>query len=383
MQAKKSQISDPTSLTNVVLSSDRVVAEISLSQIKKNFKSLSQFVGNKSVIPMVKANAYGHGMTDVSRALVDEPGLFALGVASFDEAMTLRQSGIQTDDSSIIIFSNVTGISVDLIQLCDQHKFIPVISNLDDLKSIIRSSAQVPYHLKFNTGMNRLGIGMKDLETALKLIKESDALPQGVLTHLATSENPKHPLSKTQKEHWIHLRQTFKNLSPRILTHFANSGAIMEKKFWETETLTDIIRPGISLYGIQPKPGKPSKKCDIEPALKLKSKVLTSRQLKAKDCVGYGATYQAKKSHPMAVIASGYADGVHRILSRNEYSGLKILGTISMDMIAIQTQTLLKPGTWVEILGKNTDWWQEAQKASTIPYEILTSLSGRVKRIYV
>lgn len=377
-------LTDLTSSTNAISTSDRVKAQVKLSQISKNFKALAKHSGGKSVIPMVKANAYGHGIIPVARQLIEEPGLFALGVASFSEAELIRKSGVKSEDSSIIVFSNFLGSLEDLIQMSEQNKFIPVISNFEDLKSFIRYSSDLPYHLKFNTGMNRLGIGMEDLERTLRLISESNALPQGVLTHLATSENPKHPLSRKQKENWIEVRRSFKNLSPRILTHFANSGAILEKKFWELEELTDIIRPGISLYGITARPGRPPRLfCEITPALSLYSRVLGSRILRPKEQVGYGATYQAKHAHPMAVIASGYGDGIHRILSRQKVFGHQILGTISMDMIAIRTKQLLKPGSWVEILGQNTDWWQEAQKASTIPYEILTSLSDRVKRIYV
>ena len=364
------------------MSDPRCQAEINLTQICKNLRSLSKFVGDAATIPMVKANAYGHGIIEVSKALCDEKSLYALGVATIGEGLALRASGITSEDSSIIVFSEATALNEERIQLLDQFQLTPVISSLEDLRFLLSRQEKIPYHLKFNTGMNRLGIAMSDLGITTKLITESGMIPEGVMTHLATSENPKHPLSKKQKENWITIRNTFKNISPHILTHFANSGAIAEKKFWNTETLTDIIRPGISLYGISAKPGATPRGLDLKPALRLQAQVLNSRLLKPKDSVGYGTTYQAKTSHPMAVIGLGYADGIHRILSRNSFGGLEILGTISMDMIAVRTSRVLKPGSMIEVLGPKSNWWKEAQKASTIPYEILTSLSDRVKRVY-
>lgn len=333
--------------------------------------------GEKPVIPMVKANAYGHGLVEVAQFLSHEPKLHALGVASWDEAMELRENGVR---SLIIVFSGAMPLHKNLLSLCARKEITPVIASLADLKTLIASSFKGPFHLKFNTGMNRLGIEMHDLETVFSLLKKSGKIPEGVMTHLATAENPKHSTSKFQKFQWHVLRARFKNFNPNILTHFANSAAVFQSRFWETETMTDLIRPGISLYGIGPSSEIRAPKLKV--ALSLQAKVLQVRELTRGDAVGYGSRYQAKTSHSMAVLASGYGDGVHRMHSNQDLTQQAVLGTISMDMAAVRCSPSTRAGDWIELLGSKTNWWKQAHAAGTIPYELLTSLSERVKRIY-
>jgi alanine racemase len=214
---------------------------------------------------------------------------------------------------------------------------------------------------------------------------------------LAIGEDAEDKLSVTQRERFVSIRAEFDTGCPQAQFHLANSSAIWNAKRWGLDGLTDVVRPGISLYGVPPYPGAPAR--GLLPVMSLRTQVVATRDLKAGERVGYGGTFKAKEPVKIAIMASGYADGVTRSLgvvgtgpslTTGEGSGTVLfggerhsfIGIISMDLSAATCPASTRPGDWAQILGPGIDPWIQAKAASTIPYELLTSVGARVERVY-
>jgi alanine racemase len=197
-------------------------------------------------------------------------------------------------------------------------------------------------------------------------------------------------LTQSQIEAFRTLRREMSSALPRAHFHLSNSGGIWNQKDLVSggwKNLTDVVRPGLSLYGVPPWKGAPAR--GIEPVLTLEASVIQVHRLKAGDCVGYGGTYRVTGNDAthVATLAAGYADGLKRNLSNTGNAWLgnsatSFVGIVSMDLSAVRCTASTQVGDRVEILGPHVDPWGQAQAAGTIPYELLTSLSGRVQRIY-
>lgn len=370
----------------------RAQAELNARHLKHNYEILRKLGKGQSLLPMIKANAYGHDAVWAARILSRLPDLYGLGVATLEEGAQVRD-GIGNSKTPVIVFSGANPWSDPLGNYCEKWNLTPVIGTLSDWEKFSRSSwiERLPYHLKFNTGMNRLGLPLSALETVSRrlLSASSRAWPMGVLSHLAQGEKPSSSLSRKQLRAFEEIRKQLSPLETFTRFHLANSAALWNASSWKLKSLTSIVRPGLSLYGIRPWKEAPSK--NLKSVLTLRFRIIDTPMLKPGDQVGYGGRYRVSgnKSVPIAILAGGYDDGIHRLLGNQRGQvwirgkRLSFVGAVSMDLSACQCPPGTRSGEWVEVLGTHIDPWRQAEAAQTIPYELLTSLTSRVQRTYV
>lgn len=375
----------------------RAVAELSASALRGNYRAILAQVPGHELIPMIKANAYGHGAVWAARELVGLEKLNALGVATLEEGEEIRRElGAKAQSIPIVVFSGAVGWSDEVGQFCEHHGLIPVLASDESWKSFSGSHwyRRIPYELEFNTGMNRLGISSALARPIAEYVAKLSAgeRPRGVLSHFAMSESKAAKLTGEQRDRFVQIRSEFQARSPETRFHLANSGAIWLADHYGLQGLTDIARPGISLYGVPPWAGAPMR--GLRPVMTLKGRILTRYRLKAGEGVGYGSTYVAPKDGiEIATISAGYGDGLIRSLkgTGGDSGGLawvsgrleRFVGIVSMDLSAVTCSRETQVGDWVEWMGANIDPWTQAQTAGTVPYELLTSVSPRVQRTYV
>ena len=338
---------------------------------------------------MIKANAYGHGAVWAARTLQNEPGIYGLGVATLEEGQEVRSALPSHSTLPVIVFSGAMPWSEEAGTFCEKHRLRPVIADYQDLCTFLSQgwSRKIPYDLKFNTGMNRLGMDSDCWSEISSLYRNHDHPPPfSVMTHLAIAESPEHKKSREQKKKLETLFDVSRTVFPKSLFHVANSACIWNAKKWGKKAAGDLSRPGLSLYGIPPWSGAAAK--GLRPVMTIRGRILQTRELPAGVTIGYGAHYRTKKRERIGILGAGYADGLHRMLSNRgsvrEGNSLRpVLGTISMDLSAVRLSKKSRAGDWVTLLGKGMDPWKQAEAAGTIPYEILTSVSNRVERKYV
>jgi alanine racemase len=355
------------------------------------------------ILPMIKAEAYGHGAAWVARTLASHADLYALGVVTLEEGAEVRRAlGEQKLRSKIVVFSGTALWSDEKGQFCEKHGLTATISSEEDWVRFLRGGWQerVSYEIMFNTGMNRLGISPAYARQIVKALKNAPAVahPSGIFSHLAISESPEEKLSLMQRELFVEIRGELESALPKTHFHLGNSGAIWNMKKWGLDGLTHVVRPGLSLYGIPPTQTAPAR--GLVPVMTLQSQIVDIHELKPGDRVGYGGTFKAKQRMRVAILAAGYADGITRALSTfgshsgNNLEGVSrasvivggtkqpLLGLISMDLCAVQAPAGVKLGDWAQFLGPGIDAWEQARTAGTIPYELLTSVGSRVERLY-
>ncbi len=368
-----------------------MVAEFSTEALVQNYLAIREQVPGKSLIPMVKANGYGHGEAWVAKALVRQPDLYGLGVATLDEGYRVRQAiTMRNRKVPVIVFSGASVWSEEKGHFCAEAGLTPVISSEEDWKAFRQGGwdKKLSYELKFNTGMNRLGIPVNLASQIARNLQNlpAEQHPAGVSSHMAMGETPDSPISRKQLEQFRWLRSELSGALPQTHFHLANSSTIWNSKYFQLHDLTDAVRPGLSLYGIPPWEGAPAR--GIRPVMTLKAKVLNVLRLKQGESIGYGATFTVKEDgFYAAVLGIGYGDGLHRTLSNGGYAWLegraiRILGVVSMDLSVVEATSQTKVGQWVELYGDHVDPWAQAKQAKTIPYELLTSVSPRVERSY-
>jgi alanine racemase len=372
-------------------------AEISLPRWRENFRILQQHVGAEvTICAVVKADAYGHGAVECSAAL-EQDGVRWLGVTSLDEAIPLRDAGIQ---ARILLMTGVwRGEEEEIVRL----QLTPTVWEPGQIEALERAAARLgcdrqAVHLKIDTGMGRLGITPEQLPVITSELKSSrHLLLEGLSTHLASSEVLDATSVRQQLQSFGDVRERLRGegFSP-TLVHAANTSAVIaQPKSW-----LSMVRPGLALCGYH---------LDFEeggevvagtrfplpllPVLTWKTRVLSLRDMPAKQALGYGGTYVTKALAKIAVLPVGYADGLNRQLSsrgrvivREHYA--PIVGRISMDLTLVDVSSVpgVSIGDEVVLLGVSetlrVDATEHARLAGTIPYEILCSISKRVPRRY-
>ena len=359
----------------------RTVLEINLNSMVHNLNYFKSLLNSKTkIMVMVKALSYGSGTHEIANILQYQRVDY-LGVAFADEGVSLRQAGIKTP----IIVMNPEQNSFDLML---EHRLEPEIYNLKILRqfiSIVEKSGlkNYPVHIKIDTGMHRLGFVEDDINTLLKDLEETNALKVStIFSHLAASDEEVHDDFTTQQI------SVFKKYSDKIMDglgykatrHILNSAGI--ERFPDTQF--EMVRLGIGLYGISAVHQE-----HLETVSTLKSTVIQVKQISKNETIGYSRKGIAKKDMTIAVIPIGYADGLNRKLSNGKgklyVNGcyVPIVGNICMDMCMVDiTGCNIHEGDEIIVFGKERSVIELANTLETIPYEIFTSVSTRVKRVY-
>lgn len=362
------------------------ILTIHLDKLVQNYQTLSQKFSGEATGAVVKANAYGLGALEVSLRLI-KAGCKHLFVATLEEAMQLKTQLLQHLPEkklpSIYVFHGpYTGQEADFIA----HGFVPVINHINQLERWMLASepaSHAPYILHVDTGMNRLGLSISDMEWlkthGTHLLERS---PIYLMSHLACANDPEHEKNKEQLARF----QAAQQLYPGVKTTFCNSAGIYLDRIYHGE----LARPGCSLYGIRP--NSALNENPMQHVADLDAPILMIRELSKPETVGYGATVEMPAGSRVAIVQMGYADGYLRYLSNKGCVFIgpypcDVIGRVSMDMIAVDVTHLppaeLSTHKYVSILCELQPVDNVAEQADTIGYEILTSLKGRVVRRYI
>ena len=373
-----------------VISIDEVVrptrVEVDLKILTENYNRIKKHIGCK-VMPILKANAYGHGLVRVAH-LYEELKADYLGVAVVEEGILLREMGIKMP---ILVLGGVWGNQIPLFL---KHNLSITASSMDKLKQIDDTSTQMKIkakvHLKIDTGMERLGVHYYNAEKFLESAYScKNLVVEGIYSHFANSETEDLSHTKLQLERFQDVFQFFEkqSINPPI-RHISNSGAILQLP----QANLDMVRPGIMLFGVYPSKNI-KKTIAVKPALTWKSLVVYFKVIKAGSGVGYSLTYKPDHNIRAVTVPVGYGDGYFRSLSNKAkvmIHGKKypVIGNVSMDQIVVNIENdSAYNGDEVILLGsdgKNSITAEDlAEWAGTIPYEILTNINTRVPRIYL
>jgi len=340
---------------------------------------------------VVKADAYGHGAIEVSRILTAE-GACWLAVSSVEEGVALRQAGIGA--RILVMADNLVRTGAALLE----YGLTPVVQDLADLRAVDEAARAadraLPYHLKIDTGMGRLGTRGAPEEAAAAIREATHARLEGLMTHFASSADYASAQTGEQVKVFEEFRAGLRRagIAPAYW-HMASTNPIA---YGRREAWGNMVRPGHALYGyISPARGEaPRRILEVKPALAWRASVLTLKDVPEGALIGYGGMFRAPRPMRIAVLAVGYADGVsHRLSNRGKVIAagklVPILGAVSMDLTTIDVTECpgLRPGDAVTLLGSEAgvtlDAQQIARAAGTISYAILCGISARVKRVYV
>ncbi len=344
-------------------------AEIHLNRLIENYNQVKKLSAGKKIIAVVKANAYGHGIKEVAKTLEKHTDVSAFAVATFDEAEELRNIKIKKD---ILIMASPLSEDLDKVK---ELNVIPVIFDFEDLK--LAKELKIPFHIKIDTGMGRLGFLENQWDKLLEELKGTTL--KGVMTHFCCADEDK-SFTEYQFKKFLLFFLKLKSLNFKNLTIHADNSSAIPLKF--NKILTHS-RVGIALYGAKPYESYP---VQLQQAMEVKAKVITTKELPANFPVSYSATYKTKQKEKIAVISFGYADGYLRnfsnkgfVLINNEKCPVR--GRVCMDMTIVSSKTA-KKGDTVTIFGQKLTFEETAKVAGTIPYELMCAISPRVKRIY-
>jgi alanine racemase len=361
-------------------------AEVNLARLEQNLAAIKEKVSPAKIMLVVKANAYGHGLVEVSKALAEKTDY--VGVAVLEEGILLRKLGIT---APIIVLG---GIWRDQIPQYLQHDLTLTASSVERLEQIdavagrMRVKARV--HLKIDTGMERIGVHYYSAhllqEAALKC---RNVEVEGVFSHLANADSSDLTHARLQLERFNEVLHFYERHSlPIPIRHIANSAAVLQLP----ESYLDMVRPGIMLYGVYPSP-EVQHSVSVRPALTWKSRVVYFKVVKPGHTVSYGSTWQSDHETRMVTIPVGYGDGYFRSMSNKAkviIRGKKYpqVGSICMDqlMINIEWDSAYNGDEVIllgEAAGERISVEDLAEWAGTLPYEILTNINTRVPRLYV
>jgi len=347
---------------------------------------------NVEVAGVVKADAYGHGAVEVARVLCAE-GARWLAVSSVDEGVQLRGSGIH--EAHILVMGGFLAYEGDALV---EYNLTPAVHSLAQIRDVDRLAAAsgkpIHYHLKIDSGMGRLGTRASATEILTTLAGAHHARMEGLMTHFASAADYTSPQTAAQLAYFHDICEALRasGITAQQL-HTSSTNAI---GYGRTEGWHTMVRAGHALYGyVSPARGDaPRQMLDVKPALTWKAKLLAVKEIPEGALVGYGGSFRAPRDMRIGIIGAGYADGIfHRLSNRGRVIAdgklTPILGTVSMDLTTIDLShtTALDAGDEVTLLGtegeSSIDAQQLARVAGTISYNILCSISARVRRVYI
>lgn len=347
--------------------------EVSIDNFNHNINEIQKYVGDKELMPVIKANGYG---TYINKRIDVINRFNIVCVATIDEGIDLRRNGYKKD---IFILNQPYIEEID--EIIDNDLIIG-ISDITFIKELIKKDKKVRVHLEIETGMNRTGINVIDLSKYIELIKGSKLVVEGVYTHLSSADSDEEYTNKQL--------ETFKEAVDRIkkvfnikYVHSNASNGLLKYNNW-----TNLVRPGIIMYGYESFEGVKDI-IDIKPICKLKTKIIFLKDVKKGESISYSRTYKSKKNIRVATIPIGYADGLRRSLSNKGYVVINnkkapIIGNVCMDSCMIDVSNLdVKIGDDVYIWDNDIIKLEDiSNECNTINYEIMSTISYRVPRIF-
>jgi alanine racemase len=374
------------------------VARVDLAAIESNFSAISAFLTQPPaatlppprIIAVVKANAYGHGASEVGLAL-ERAGAAMLACADIEEGIVLRRAGVRIP---VLVFgalgiSDLDGVfEFDLTPTISTPSAGQALETAAGRNSGRRKSSPLHCHLKIDTGMNRLGFRHDNLARTLPEIARSEYLAiDAVYTHFATADEPEHPAFGQQRQRFetVLARLPSLGITPKY-RHAANSAALLrDERVWY-----DFVRPGLLLYGIVPPPL--SALLPLRPALSLHSRIVHVKGMRPGEGTGYGLHSVVDRPATIAVVPAGYADGLDRRMAGRTFMLVRgkrvpIVGSVCMDMTTIDVTGMdVATGDEVVIVGEQgteaIGMREIAASIGTIPYELLCRVGTRIERVF-
>ena len=378
-------------------SSFRARATIDLRALKKNLSQVSAHCPESQIVPVIKANAYGHGVEKVALALNAMHRKFAaLAVASMEEAIQLRTLGIRTP---ILLLSGFRDkVEMDL---CLNHKIEPVIHSMyqfEEIDKYLQTEFLTGFGrvwVKFNSGMNRLGL---DKEQALQVYGYFHRRPETevvFMSHLASADDPESQsaveLTQRQIAEFDSLKQQIATSTQGpVQASLAASAGILSLP----QTHHQLVRPGFMLYGGSPFTNRTAQEIGLLPVMTLRAKIIAINNVEAGGTIGYGATHRCRQYTRVGIVSIGYADGYPRSAKNgtpvlvNTKQGPRragLLGRVSMDTIAIDLTGLdtVKIADDAVLWGDGLSADEVARYADTISYELFCKVTKRVEFVYI
>ncbi len=358
-------------------------AWVDLDRIRNNYRAIRTYAGPRAVIPVLKANAYGHGAVEVARAL--EPmGVAMFAVAYVDEAIGLRRAGIVTP---ILV---LTGFAPPQLPDIITFRLTPVVCASEQLSALEalppdEARPRLGIHVKVDTGMSRLGFSLPEIEPVIHRLEDMRGVHiEGLMTHLASADEDQVTTARQLEtfEEVIVRLQTL-GIRPRWI-HAANSAGMACAR--DTHT---AVRPGLLLYGLAPRPLSPD--IAVRPAMEVRARVALVKTIAAGTRVSYGGKFVAGRASRIATINAGYADGLPRTdgmrtqgVLRSGPLALPVAGTVCMDLTMLDATDArgLAVGDEVTVFGDAPTAWDLADWAGTNAWQILTGVGARVPRRY-
>jgi len=354
-----------------------VRAEIHLGALRHNLALARELAGPARVLAMIKADAYGHGLVPVARALA--PGADGFGVARFHEALALREAGVTR---RILLLGSL--LDRELLQACARHDIDLVVHNPACCRRVLEHDGPpLRIWLKLDVGMHRLGLTRADFLAAHRQLSASPAVAELVhMAHFSRADEPELPVTRQQLQPMLDSRlQLAAAETPLSL---ANSAALITR----ADCRGQWVRPGIMLYGDNPV--APSHPLALAAPMRLRARVLALRQVAPGAAVGYGGDWVARRPSHIATIGIGYGDGYPRHARAGTPVGLSgglapLVGRVPMDAITVDVTDLPAPeiGEEAELWGDRVPVAEVARRAGTISYTLLTGVAARVPRHYV
>jgi len=353
-------------------------ALVDTAALRHNLGTIRAYAPGSRVMAVVKANAYGHGLVSTALALADAD---SFAVARLDEGVALRGAGVRTP---IVLLEGV--FNAEQLAEAAHHRFELVVHDPLQIKLLEahRDARRFIVWIKMDTGMNRLGFRPEAFAPALARLRALTVPPLElrVMTHLARADERNEPMTREQIAKFeATLASIGLTGAQRLTTSIGNSAGTLG---WP-QAHGDWVRPGLALYGVSPFAGETAERHGLKPVMTLETTVLTVREVKRGETVGYAGAWRAERDSAVAILAAGYGDGLPRHLDNGTpvlIAGARypLVGRVSMDMIAVDVtgDSRVAVGNRAVIWGGGLPVEEVARHADTIPYELLCGVSQRV-----
>ena len=359
----------------------RAVADINLPHLLRNYRTVRSLVGNRKIIASVKADAYGHGAEEAARAL-EGAGADAFGVAFLSEGIALRKAGIKSP--VIVFFDN------ERAEPYFEHALTPVIFEEGMAAALSRQAREtgkpIDVHVKIDTGMGRVGIVPERAVPAVREMSRMEGIRvRGIMSHFSEADLADRSFAEKQLGLFVGISNELKGAGLDLISHIANSAAVLSMP----DSHLDAVRPGLMLYGYSPF-GPDSR---LMPVMEVRASLISLRRLPEGTPISYGRTFVTRRRSLIGVVPIGYADGYCRAFSNNAEVIVRgrrvpVVGRVCMDLCMVDVTDVegVQRGDEATVLARDHGSGLTAlglsARAGTIPYEILTGLGSRSRRVY-